>query len=56
MSYFLIMLQGGADKSLAQTNSDVVGQNRLCCWKELSVHVLNCKSFHVTKAERKRVK
>ena len=35
---------------------DVVGRNRMCCWKEESVYVPNYKSFHVTEAEGKHVR
>jgi len=35
---------------------EIVGRNRLCLWKEGSVHVPNCKFFLVIEAERKHVR
>jgi len=49
-------LRGVADKSLARLLSVFVGRNRLCRWKEGSVHVPNCKSFLVREAEMKHVR
>ena len=46
---------GVADKA-PDLIPNVVKQNQYCRWKEGSVHVSNCKSFLVTKAERKHVR
>ena len=51
-----MFVRGGVETSLARLLPDVVGRKRQCLWKEGSVHVLNCKSFLVTEAERKHVR
>ena len=48
-------LRGGADKSLARPTSRC-RRTEWCCRKEESLHVPNCKSFLVTRAERKDVR
>ena len=45
-----------SDPDLYVGFSDVVGRNRLCLWKEGSVHVPICKIYLVTEAERKHVR
>ena len=51
-----VIWREGTDKSLARPTSRRRRTNRLCRWKEGSVHVPNCKSFLVTETEGKRIR
>jgi hypothetical protein len=54
-SWQMSKIRGGADKSLARPTSRCHRTESIVSW-ERGVHVLNCKSFLVTEAERKHVR